>query len=208
MNSDTIFVALAIVSSSFWGSWHCAAMCGPVASIAAGREALLSYHLGRGISYITLGTFGGYLGSFFLASEFQRIRMISSILFALLLIFMGVQTMRGGPLLGVATILRPKFVLKRSNPVFILGLFSVFLPCGWLYTYVLAAVATQSPWAGALVMSLFWIGGLPALSALSAFMKASMRSAPKKKRALAGVVLTAAGLYSLFSFYYLPTLFR
>ena len=203
MNTETLLLALTIAGSSFWGSWHCAAMCGPMASIAAGRQSLAHYHLGRGLSYLLIGACGGCLGSFFLASEFQHIKHFSSALFAAVLIILGIQTARGSDILKMIKFPQPLLRIRPQASVFTLGLFSIFLPCGWLYSYVLAAVATRSPWGGACVMFLFWIGGLPALSALSIFMEKSVRTAPQRNRAAAGMILTLAGIYSLFSFYYL-----
>lgn len=62
---EPLILALTILSSSFFGSWHCAAMCGPVASVLSQRGSLIPYHLGRLISYVTLGLFAGALGQFF-----------------------------------------------------------------------------------------------------------------------------------------------
>ena len=47
-----------------------------------------------------------------------------------------------------------------------LGLVTGLLPCGWLYTFVLVAAGTGSPWAGAAVMGLLWAGALPVLVSL------------------------------------------
>lgn len=203
MKTDSLFIILAILGSSFWGSWHCAAMCGPIASLAAQRNSLVSYHLGRGLSYILIGAFGGFLGSFLNLSEFQTVRLIAGFLFALILIFMGLQTLRGQTGLQTPKLASIHRYLSRSSPGFFMGFLSIFLPCGWLYSYFLAAVATRSPQTGSLLMLLFWIGGLPALSAVSMAMKKTIQGAPERKRKIAGAVLVAAGLYSLYSFYFL-----
>ena len=44
------------------------------------------------------------------------------------------------------------------------GLLSVFLPCGWLYGFAVVTAATQTLWGGVWVMTVFWLGTLPALS--------------------------------------------
>ncbi|MNL30529.1 hypothetical protein D3C87_1522690 [compost metagenome] len=80
---------------------------------------------------------------------------------------------------------------------------TAFLPCGWLYTYVMAAVATRSPWAGLLVMSLFWLGGLPALSALPTMLKGGLAKAGLRQQKIGGAILVFAGLYSIASFFFL-----
>lgn len=203
MKTDIVLISLAILGSSFWGSWHCAAMCGPMASLAARRKSLSAYHIGRGLGYVLLGVLGGYIGSFFLTNEFQFVRVAGGIFFACLLILMGIQTWRGNQ-----SWISPQFkflhsLFNRQQSGFFMGLLSLFLPCGWLYTYVLAAVTTQSAWTGGYIMALFWVAGLPALSALSLFMKKTIQVAPERKKMIAGMVLVCAGLYSLISFYFL-----
>lgn len=88
-------------------------------------------------------------------------------------------------------------IFKASRSSFVIGLMAGLLPCMWLYTYVISASATQSPWAGMLVMFLFWLGGLPALSAVSMMIRPSLARANVHKQRIAGAVLTIAGLYAL-----------
>ena len=205
MTTDAYLLAAAILSSSFIGSWHCAAMCGPIACVAAKNKSLGLYHLGRGLSYATMGALGGYLGSFLLTSEYETVRAIAGFLFAAILVVLGLLTLSGRKFPRVPRMTWMSKHFNKRTPSFYLGLLSVFLPCGWLYSYVFAAAATRSPWAGALTMALFWLAGLPALSALSVFMRKSIQLAPQKTQVLAGLVLVGAGLYSLFSFYFLTS---
>ena len=86
---------------------------------------------------------------------------------------------------------------------FVVGLLTALLPCGWLYTYVVAAIATKSPWAGALTLFLFWLGGLPALSAVPFMIRKAVQEAGLRQQRIAGAVLVAAGIYSIASFMYL-----
>lgn len=45
----------------------------------------------------------------------------------------------------------------------LIGFFTVFLPCGWLYSFVLLSLATHSLVGGALTLTVFWLGTLPAM---------------------------------------------
>jgi len=45
----------------------------------------------------------------------------------------------------------------------LIGFFTVFLPCGWLYSFVLLSIATHSLAGGALTLTVFWLGTLPAM---------------------------------------------
>ncbi|WP_413612397.1 sulfite exporter TauE/SafE family protein [Bdellovibrio sp. HCB-110] len=209
--NPTILLVLGILSSSFFGSWHCAGMCGPIASLMSTKKSLLSYHLGRLISYTALGLASGALGQFFLNNDFVILRWASGGLLAMLLLISGF------------TLIFPPSSVKKSNSLrqllwdsikkvqafhigrsgFVVGLLTVFLPCGWLYTYAMAAIATRSPWAGALTLFLFWLGGLPTLSAVPLMVRKTIQSAGLRQQRIAGLVLVVSGLYSLGSFMFL-----
>ncbi len=205
MTSQNLFLAAAILSSSFWGSWHCAAMCGPVASIAAQKRSLWLYHLGRLLSYGLVGALGGHLGSFFLGNDIDEVRIYSGIIFAALLLWFGLQTFR-----GKLNVFSPNFkwlhkLYRPQTPALLLGLLSVLLPCGWLYSYLIAAATTQTAINGALVMTVFWLGGLPALSSVSLLIGKTINIAPEQKQKIASVVMILGALYTLGSLYYTPT---
>lgn len=204
MSSQTLLLSLAILSSSFWGSWHCATMCSPIASLAAVKKSLWLYHLGRLLSYVTIGAVGGYLGSFFLTNELYLVRIFTGVFFAIIVLWLGIQSVRGKNKFLSFNFKWLHFIFKPSTPVFLIGLLSVFLPCGWLYSYVLAGAATRSISSGMIVMSLFWLGGLPALSSVSMFVRKSVNLAPEKKQKISGYILVFAALYALGSFYFLP----
>lgn len=206
MNNSALVMSLSILGSSLVGSWHCAGMCGPVASFVAYKGGLRSYHLGRGIGYTSLGLFAGWLGSFFLKSDFYWMRITSGVLFATTILVMGIHLFMGGKSISF---FKPTFVNRwtsKKTSGFFLGMLSMFLPCGWLYSYVLAAAASQSAYSGALLMFLFWIGTLPALSAFPVFVSKTIAVSNEKKKKLAGIILILASLYSLLSFYYFHTL--
>lgn len=210
---EPLLLALTILSSSFFGSWHCAAMCGPVASVLSQRGSLVPYHLGRLISYITLGLLAGALGQFFLNSDFIFIRWVAAYLLAGLLILAGLKSLAPEKyLLRFESNKISHFFLKairklqafhlnKSN--FIVGLLTAFLPCGWLYTYVMAAIATKSALGGGMVMLLFGLGGIPAISALPLMVRSAVSKAGLQQKRIAGIILILAGLYSIFSFYLL-----
>ncbi|MNK12035.1 hypothetical protein D3C87_300910 [compost metagenome] len=213
MTTGSLLLALGILSSSFFGSWHCAGMCGPIATLMSTRNSLWAYHLGRLISYVGLGILAGLLGQFFLSSDFVFLRWMSAGTLALILMMSGVNLLFPGKIVlllqmnrlshSILQLIKRLQVFHLSKSGFAVGLLTAFLPCGWLYTYVTAAVATQSPWAGAATMGLFWLGGLPALSAVPMMVRQAVHSAGLKQQKIAGGVLILAGLYSIVSFLYL-----
>lgn len=208
--TSTYLIALGIVSSSFFGSWHCAGMCGPVATLMSTRQGLWSYHLGRLVSYSLLGALAGGLGQFFLNSQFVVLRWISALLLALVLLGSGASMLLPPPLRHqlqsqffvrwIWQVIRRMQAFHVGRSTFVVGLLTALLPCGWLYTYVTAAIATQSPYAGAATLALFWAGGLPALSAVPMMVRKGIQSAGLRQQRIAGAVLICAGLYSLISF--------
>lgn len=206
---DPLVLPLAILTSSFLGSWHCAGMCGPFAALTGSRGQLWHYHLGRLLVYGTLGMLSGFLGEFVLKSEFEWLRNFGALGLGLLLLLMGFQYLLSasswwheshhwaGHFFQWAYAKVKKYKLSRSS--FIIGMMAGLLPCMWLYTYVIASATTKSPWAGVFVMFLFWLGGLPALSAVSAMIKPSLNRSHERKQKIAGVVLVTAGVYALIS---------
>jgi uncharacterized protein len=78
-----------------------------------------------------------------------------------------------------------------------LGLLAACLPCGWLYGFVLAAAATGDPVAGALVMSVFWLGTLPALLLVGLGAAALTGTLRRHAPAAAAVAMVAVGLLTV-----------
>jgi sulfite exporter TauE/SafE len=63
--------------------------------------------------------------------------------------------------------------LRQRSPLWragALGLSSAFLPCGWLYAFVALAAGTGSAQHGAGLLAAFWMGTVPALLGLGAFI--------------------------------------
>jgi uncharacterized protein len=203
-----MLLPLAILTSSFLGSWHCAGMCGPFAAITGSRGQLWHYHLGRLIVYVGLGTLSGYFGDFVMSSEFQWVRIAGGVLLGLTLIALGLQYLFslewGKSSHFFAGALFQKLhrrlrAWKLGHSSFAIGLLAGLLPCMWLYTYVIAASASKSPYAGAFLMFLFWLGGLPALSAVSMMVRPSLLKSNIYKQKIAGGVLLVSGVYALTS---------
>lgn len=201
------FVSLLIVSTSFFGSWHCLGMCSPLASIAAQKKQLLNYQLGRVLSYTLLGVLAGFVGQFFLLSRFHWLQTVSIFLLSILLIGLGLYSWLGyehRSILKFNSVMKYFFMFQKRfglSSGFSIGFFTGLFPCGWLYTFLLASATTKNPISGGLVMLLFCLGNIPALSAVSLLVNKNVSLAPARKKRLAGTILIVAGLYSLISHY-------
>lgn len=215
MPSD-LLVPISIAIASFLGSWHCAGMCSPLAVMAASQNSLWPYHLGRLISYLLLGLIAGAFGDILFSNSYFWVRTLSAILISLALLYSGVSLIfpqlanaRYSPsqwakhliqnfVHGLNKIFRLKFI----NQGFLIGLCTGFLPCGWLYTFVIAAVSTRSIWGGSILLFVFWIGTIPSLTVAATLVRAPLKKLSATQRVVPGVILILAGFYSLFSHLY------
>jgi sulfite exporter TauE/SafE len=202
LKSSLDWIPLAVLLTSLLGSTHCIAMCGGLVLSLGGapRPSLWGYHLGRLTGYSLLGGAAGVLGQkVFESQSFSFLPWIAAGLIALSFIVMGVQLFRGQSpaLFRIPSPFLVKLHQKTRNAPFFIGLFSALLPCGWLHTFVLGAIATRNPVQGALYLTLFWLGTVPALSLtqvmIDSFLKPFQRLAPKS----AGITLILIGLLTL-----------
>lgn len=146
----------------------------------------LLLNLGRLISYTLVGAAIGALGSALLAGGQMAgvgsgLRRSLSILMGLLLIWFGLTQASPGflPVLPFLHPAKQQALHERINRAMakvsrqpqsltplLLGLLWGLIPCGFLYTGQLRAVATQSWLGGASVMMAFGLGTLPAMVAM------------------------------------------
>lgn len=204
----------SVLIASLVGSSHCAAMCGPIAITVNNKIGYLPlYHVGRLLSYLSLGMLAGLLGEKFLSNNYPFISTLSLVLLSLFLVYTGVNLVRGKqveliPGRFVTSLLavpaRWSLAQTRSLAALTLGLVNGFIPCGWVYIFVIGAVAAKTPLYGGAVLFIFWLGTVPALSFIPFAYKKSMRVAPKKLSMVAGMILILVGLAN-FAFHMIPS---
>lgn len=184
---EVVSIALVVLTASLVGSGHCVGMCGPFALIAGRSESsswlanawqLGSYHVGRLMTYLALGLVAGWAGSLVdlggsllgwqrLAAWLTGSAMIAYGLFALLrLSKVGSVHFPLSQRLGniIQSGYRWSSKLSGAPRALMIGGITAWLPCGWLYAFVLIALGTSNPLLGPGVMLVFWIGTLPLLS--------------------------------------------
>jgi len=195
------WIPFAVISASLLGSAHCVGMCGGLAlNCSKTKTSTTFYHLGRLTGYLWLGLLGGTLGATTIGSEkLAWLSWVSAALLAFAFFQMGYNVWKGK---GSHLFALPKSWQRAlhegagSNP-FSIGAFSALLPCGWLHSFVLAAVATQNPIRGAMVLFLFWLGTVPALSFSPWVLRKILQPLARKLPKLTAVLLVAAGFMSL-----------
>ena len=201
------------------GGGHCAGMCGGIVgavslSLPGSRPRigfLLAYNLGRIASYGAAGLLAGAIGasSFFLDHVLPVERILYALASVMLIllglylagIWRGVVVLEtvGGKLWRQVQPWSKRFLPVRTLPqALALGSIWGWLPCGLVYSVVVAALATGSPWHGAALMLAFGLGTLPALLAMG-MAAVRMRAVLQHVwvRRLSGLVVIGFGLLGL-----------
>lgn len=164
-----------ILLSSFVGSVHCIAMCGPLVGLHGGALRLALLHsLGRLTTYVVLGGFAGALGrAVDLAGDLGTVQRAATIVSGGIIIAWGLYQL--AVVLGWAKAPQVKGTAfasslvklgkrRASTRAWLVGVLTGLLPCGWLWAFVISAAGTGSPVLGATVMAVFWAGTVPAMT--------------------------------------------
>jgi sulfite exporter TauE/SafE len=178
---------LWFLSLGFLGGFgHCVGMCAPFVLLVSrrfaapdgGRAAALGAQLwytgGRVLTYAVLGALAGLVGGVVeLAGALLGLQRAALVLAGALLVVEALLGLAGtGPLAdttGGRLFARVSAALGRRVPghPFALGLLLGLLPCGLLYSALLAAVSRGGPLEGALALVAFGLGTAPALLGVS-----------------------------------------
>lgn len=183
MTSTLLF---SVVTASLIGSVHCAGMCGPIVLLlstgkdVANRTRIIFYHLGRLVTYMLAGAMAGFLGQGVdklgniwgwqrFALYFASIVMLLMGLLLLMRQFGYSFQLHFIPETWQQSI-RAVFRHTRAWPTTLralaIGMFTIFLPCGWLYAFVIIAGGTGNYLHAMLMMLAFWLGTVPLLTIL------------------------------------------
>ncbi len=167
------------------GFGHCVGMCSPFvlfvsrryvapdAGRAAAFRAQLWYTAGRVLTYAILGALAGALGGVVqLAGALLGLQRAASVVAGAVLVLWALVALSDlVPGLETGGSLFAKVAARLKGRVpghpFAVGLFLGLLPCGLLYSAVIAAVARGGPLEGALALLLFGLGTAPALLGVS-----------------------------------------
>lgn len=192
----TVWIGGAVVAA-LAGSPHCVGMCGALACAAGGRPAhLAGYHAGRIGTYAALGALAGGAGSAIPGPGWLGTAVAAALLVVFAASLAGLVPEPSVRLPGLARAgqrLAGRFDLP-SRVLF--GAVNGLLPCGLVYATLSLAVATASAASGALVMAVFGLATVPALTAATLGLRGLLARSLGARRALAVVVL-ATGLGTL-----------
>ena len=206
-----------VLLASLLGSVHCAAMCGafaclyrPVSPQGAWRVHA-AYNVGRLVSYLTLGTLAGILGS--RVNELAHLPgtgLPAAALAGVLMILWAAGTIAATLGVRVPVTFAPHWaqrllgqallVARDATPsarAGLLGLLTTLLPCGWLYTFVVVAGSTGGPLPGAVVMLAFWAGTVPMMAGVATAASRLLGPMHKRLPLVSAALVLALGFLSL-----------
>ena len=209
-------LAAAVLVASLVGSLHCVGMCGPFALWAThggtARGTVAAYHVGRLTTYLSAGLAAGVLGSMVeIGGDVAGYQSLAAKIAGGLLIFVGLARLLlllpvfrrpvgpPQPSKSAAFLQQFRSVIASRGPVtraYLGGLLTTWLPCGWLYLFVLVATGTGRVSLSLAVMFAFWVGTVPALTALVMGARSLVPKFQTSLPVIAGVLLILTGLYT------------
>lgn len=175
---------------------------------------LLVYNVGRISSYVFAGALAGWLGASGLLFDFlfpiqKLFYLLSNLMLLLLGLYLGniwhgllfFEKIGGRFWRKIEPLGRRLFPIKNLRVAYVAGLLWGWLPCGLVYSVLVAALASAKPMHGAAIMLMFGLGTLPMLLSVGA---ASHQLKPylqnEKLRLICGGMVAmfgAVGLYRL-----------
>ena len=209
---------LAAFSMGLFGSPHCLGMCGGIVtafglsmqhvSDSKKNGLILTYHLGRLISYSLLGLIASLIG----VAIFQSIMSNSAprIVLGAVLVLIGLA-MLGLPLFNelekfgmrfwqsLAPLRKKVFPIDSFGKALFAGLLWGFLPCGLVYGALMMAIAGNNITTGAALMFVFGLGTMPMLIATQktvGLLQSSIKNF--RLRQINGVIMMLSGLAVIF----------
>ncbi len=220
MEPNQISIVIAVLTASLVGSAHCVGMCGPFVILAGGSNEASSrsrfrnvtgYHAGRGMTYALIGVIAGWTGSWLdVGGRLLGWQQAAAWLTGLAMILFGMIAILNLRKRGSVHFALPVFmttairkfyqrtrVLSSGFRAVAIGGITGFLPCGWLYAFVILAMGTSHPFSGAMIMLAFWMGTIPALSLLSLSMSKLTESAKAIVPYCTAAILILGGLFTI-----------
>jgi uncharacterized protein len=196
---EVLSLFLLVFMASLFGSLHCGGMCGPL-FLALRLADAWKYHLSRLVGYLLLSSVASWLGSL-LFEVFPRSFVSVGVtgLTSFYFIAAGLFILMKKASMGVSW--GHQFFLflsqKLGTSPYAMGFVSCVLPCGWLYTFLAAALVAATPWHGLVLMFAFWLGTVPVFHALGHIQAWVRLRLPQLGARLAGFSLIMAGILTL-----------
>lgn len=174
---------LAGLTFGFLGSFHCIGMCGPIALVLpeSSRQNLsfftsrLIYNVGRIVTYTTLGAAAGLISRSVSLGGYQQTLSIAIGILLLLIPFWRTlrtvlnrtETLANTYAGRLTNRIRSLFGSRKFGSFFLIGVLNGFLPCGFVYMALAAAVTLGDFYPSLIFMAGFGFGTVPAMLSVS-----------------------------------------
>lgn len=164
----------------------------------------LYFHAGRIGGFMLLGAILGLIGSKINYS--LSFTGFLTIIISVVMLYIGLQILNIVPNITKLGFHLPKNLsrnidlLQQSNhhlAPLLIGVMTFFLPCGFTQTMQLAAVVSQNPFTGALIMGAFALGTMPVLLAVGVGSTYAKKSGGTFAVKIIGILILFFSLYSL-----------
>lgn len=165
----TLFGTTAFFLFGLTGSIHCLGMCGPLSSFfmmgaARSKGCLLFYHGGRLLSYVLLGLVGWVVG--LSLTSFLPVWFFLPLIGGMFL----VSIFKKEEIFSFFFKIQQKYFqqihsFSPQKKALMLGLFTPLLPCGMLYSALVAVLVAPTVLLAILWMIVFFLGTFPLLFA-------------------------------------------
>lgn len=211
----SLFSALLV---GLLGGVHCVGMCGGIVAALSFRadggkppfRLHVGYNVGRVLSYTLFGALAGALGGTLNLLEVRPLQLGLYLLAQAVLVLLGlylagwnrwvlVFERAGGRLWSHMQPLFRKLLPVKSLPgAMLAGMVWGWLPCGLVYSVLVAALAAGSMTSGAALMLAFGLGTLPNLLGMAFFAQRlqPFMQRPAVRRA-AGLMVAGFGVWGL-----------
>lgn len=214
--SSTYLIPWITFLVALGGSAHCVGMCGGlVVAFTNNQKTRISYQIGRLIAYIFIGgsvsLIGNIIRKYFQSTE---VTLATATFMGLLLIWWGVKILlkkkskiQAPKFLGQLSKFFYKYITKvkiKNEPIktSLVGMLSIFLPCGFLYGVVFVIAAFNSPILGMISMLTFWLGTLPATVFAPSIITKILTPIKERAPILSSLSLISVGVVTISFRYY------
>lgn len=179
------------------GSPHCMGMCGGfAAACGSGGDRGAAWHLGRLITYASLGAVAGTVGGIIPGPGWIAAALSAALLTWFALALAGIVQEPRFRLPGLTRLATRNAGATGFGERLLFGVANGLLPCGLVYAALAIPVASGDPLVGALSMVAFGMGTVPALVAMTLGLRAALLRDLRWRRVFAAGVLLA-GLASI-----------
>lgn len=173
ISSFNMWVTLILGTSiGFFGSFHCVAMCGPIAAYihnsTSFKASILLYNLGRVITYMLLGVLLALVGTSFEFFGLQRwVSVFAGVFVLLAILFPAIQSKYSYLTASITPLTKIKQQLTKATkegqklPYLFIGMLNGLLPCGIVYVALAASLSVADVSLASILMLGFGLGTWP-----------------------------------------------